>query len=350
MYQSRILQTASWMIVIALTVLALTHYKGLLQPLLVAFIIWYLLRVLRQFFMNFKWIKWRLPDWYYSILAFLVVILLLIAVSELLVANIQTINVKLPAYEARWRTIFEEKVDLSLIDQYGPQFREQLMSFDYDKIISGILSSASLLLGNIVLIIIYIAFLLIEEHIFARKMSQIYRSKEKQQAFSDALNRINQSLKHYVNLKTQISFLTGLLSYFIMLAFGLDFPFLWAFLIFMFNFIPYVGSMVATLLPTFFALVQFGSFAQMGFVFLSIEAVQVFVGSFLEPRVMGKGLNLSPLVVIISLTFWGSIWGVLGMMLSVPITSMIVIILGNFEGSKQVASFLSSDGKLIEPD
>jgi len=162
------------------------------------------------------------------------------------------------------------------------------------------------------------------------------------------LGRINSSINSYLTIKTAMSLLTGFVSYIILVIIGVDFPILWAFLIFLFNFIPYIGSMIATLLPSLFAIFQFGSIWTA--VLVLIQTVQFAVGSLIEPRFMGKTLNLSPLVVILALSFWGSIWGVLGMLLSVPITSVIIIILGQIPETRSLAVFMSETGEIRSGD
>jgi predicted PurR-regulated permease PerM len=143
-----------------------------------------------------------------------------------------------------------------------------------------------------------------------------------------------------------VSLLTGGISYVILLLFGIDYAFLWAFLIFIFNYIPYIGSLVATLLPSVFAIIQFGSLWSFVWVFISIEVVQLVVGNYVEPKVMGRSLNLSPLVVVLALSFWGYIWGLLGMFLSVPITSILLITMAQFPATRNVAILLTENGKL----
>jgi len=128
--------------------------------------------------------------------------------------------------------------------------------------------------------------------------------------------------------------------------FKVDFPVLWAFLIFLLNYIPYIGSFVATFLPAAFAMFQFQSFLMLFWVFVVIQAVQFLVGNVLEPKIMGRTLNLSPLGVMLALTFWGIIWGVLGMFLSVPITSVMLISFSRFESTRFIAVWLSETGDL----
>jgi predicted PurR-regulated permease PerM len=121
---------------------------------------------------------------------------------------------------------------------------------------------------------------------------------------------------------------------------------LWAFIIFVFNFIPYVGSFIATFLPSVFAVLQFNSLPQFIWVFLSVQFCQTLVANGIEPKIMGRSLNLSPLVVRITLAIWGTIWGVLGMIISVPVTSILVIVLAQFKETRNIAILLSETGNI----
>ncbi len=346
MQTTPIVKAAAWLIVLTLSVIILMEYRTILQPFVIALIIWYLISLLRQSLRKIPILKLKAPEWYYSLSAFLIIILVVFAVTELLINNIEQINGNLNQYRIEWQPLLEQIKANPYFESLAANLEGRLIDFDYQKILGPIISSLSSILGNTVLILIYVVFLLIEENIFDKKLHHIFRDQEKQARLSSSLNQINRSISKYVGLKTQTSLLTGVLSYMIMMAFGLDFPFLWAFLIFTFNYIPYVGSLIATLLPSFFALIQFGSISTSLFLFVSIEMIQLLVGNYIEPRLMGRGLNLSPLVVILSLTFWGSVWGVLGMMLSVPIMSVLVIFMSGFESSSQLAKFLSSDGQV----
>ncbi len=123
-------------------------------------------------------------------------------------------------------------------------------------------------------------------------------------------------------------------------------PFFLAFLIFLFNYVPYIGSLVATLLPAFFAVLQYGSIWYFIYVFGGIQVIQNLIGNYLEPKMMGKSLNMSPLVVVLALAFWGYIWGILGMILSVPITSILIIISAQFDSTRNFAILLSEKGDI----
>ncbi|WP_286744410.1 AI-2E family transporter, partial [Roseivirga sp. UBA1976] len=217
---------------------------------------------------------------------------------------------------------------------------------DYQSILSKIFNSLSVALGNFALVIVYVVFFLIEENYLDQKLKNMFRKEGSRENVAVIFDRISNSINKYFTVKTEVSLLTGTISYLLLLALGVDFPVLWAFIIFVLNFIPYLGSLVATLLPAIFSIFQFASFWPFLYVFLIIEAVQIFVGNYVEPKLMGRTLNLSPLVVLIALSFWGSIWGILGMILSVPVISVIVIVSAQFKSTRGLAVLLSENGNL----
>ena len=131
---------------------------------------------------------------------------------------------------------------------------------------------------------------------------------------------------------------------------GVDAAFFWAFLMFALNYIPTIGSLIATLFPAFFSLVQFGEIQPFIIILVGLGIAEWFVGNVLEPRLMGKSLNLSPLVTILALIVWGQIWGITGMLLSTPITVVMLIIFSQFESTRGIAVMLSESGDIDEID
>ncbi len=125
---------------------------------------------------------------------------------------------------------------------------------------------------------------------------------------------------------------------------GLDFAEFWALLIFFLNYIPNIGAIVATAFPSLLALIQFQNWLPFIIITSALTTIQFIVGNLIEPRYLGKSLNLSPLVMLIALAVWGAIWGVIGMFLAVPITVMMIIIFAHFEKTRGLAILLSQDG------
>ena len=127
--------------------------------------------------------------------------------------------------------------------------------------------------------------------------------------------------------------------------FGLDFAILWAFIIFLFNFIPNLGSIISTAFPIIIALIQFDSYFSVLWLAICIIVIKFIMANILEPRLMGRSLNLSPLMVILSLIFWGWLWGVPGMFIAVPILATITIIFENIESLRFISVFLRGQQK-----
>ena len=127
---------------------------------------------------------------------------------------------------------------------------------------------------------------------------------------------------------------------------NVEFAFLWSFLIFIFNFIPYIGPLISLLLPAVFAALAKSDLIYFNYVFAAMEGVQILLGNFVEPIFMGKGSNLGPVAVILTLAFWGMIWGITGMILAIPIAALTVIVCSQIPSARFIAVFLSEKGDI----
>lgn len=213
------------------------------------------------------------------------------------------------------------------------------------RILSSIGSFVSFL-GNGLLVFIFLLYLLFGKQNLLTKIQRAFDSKRADSIMRIVTN-VNSQVQVYLGTKTVVSLATAILSLIVFMLFGLDFAIIWAFLIFVLNFIPNFGSIVASILPLLIALVQFDSGIQVLWLALALSVIQLGIGNGLEPRLMGKTLNLSPLMVILSLIFWGWLWGVAGMILAVPILATLTIIFENIEGLKFISVFLRGDQNVV---
>jgi AI-2 transport protein TqsA len=163
---------------------------------------------------------------------------------------------------------------------------------------------------------------------------------------NSVLTAVSESVRRYIWIKTVVSTLTGVASYAVLRWLGIDFAATWALLIFLLNYIPNIGSIIAVLFPALVALVQFDTLGPFVILVLSLTAVQLAIGSVLEPMLMGHTLNMSPFAIILSLAFWGTIWGIVGMFLSVPIMVLVMIVCAHIPSWRWVAILLSKDGRI----
>ena len=140
-------------------------------------------------------------------------------------------------------------------------------------------------------------------------------------------------------IKTGTSFATGIFATVLLMILGVDYPLLWGFLTFLFNYVPTIGSIIAAVPPTLLALIQFGAVTSV----LSASgylAINIIIGSIIEPRMLGNGFGVSTLIVFLSLLFWGWVFGPVGMVLSVPLTMTIKIALSSSESSKWISHLM----------
>ena len=321
--------------------------KNLILPLAIAVMISYVINELKIQLSKITFKKKKLPNWLLTFSSFGIIVLLLILLGNVLYSNILSITEVIPTYQKNINLLVSkfisfEKIDLTLIT------KEWLNGDKIATIISTILDSLTSIFSNSMLILLYLVFIMLESSMFSKKIKLIYTNKESYKRVSFILKNINNSMSKYISLKTITSLTTGFMSYVVLMMLDIDFAFFWAFLIFALNFIPTIGSLIATLFPAIIALLQFGTFLYPSIVLLAIGSIQFLIGNVLEPKIMGNSLNVSPLVVLISLAFWGAIWGITGMVLSVPITIMIIITFSQFESTKWMAILLSENGDILK--
>ena len=192
-----------------------------------------------------------------------------------------------------------------------------------------------------VLTVAFFALALLEVRPFQRKLTDRFEGSFAH-SVADGADEVAQKVLSYVGTRAFTSGLTGVLSWGVAAAVGLDFAFVWGLLSFLLNFVPTLGSIVAIVPPTLFALFQFGMAWQVGAVLGGFVLVQVVLGSFVDPKLQGKNLQLSPLVVLFSIAFWGWVWGIGGALLGVPLTVTLVIACDHFEETRWVADLLTS--------
>jgi AI-2 transport protein TqsA len=344
----RIVRTASWLIILSIVVFCLVYFSSFLQPVVIAIMIWYAVFELKRGLAKIKFMGRAFPNWLLTSLAFLVIVLVITGVYEILVSNLQLIISGSGQYVSAYGRMIDEIRGLEAFDLIKEKLNELVSRINLQPVLTALLNSLTSLAGNLFIIIIYVAFLLVEEKFFFKKLELWIQDPIRRNNVLQIIDQIIASIRKYIVVKTQMSLLTGALSYIILILFKVDFATWWAFLIFLLNYIPYIGSFFATLFPSLFASFQYQSFWMLLWVFASIQVVQIAVGNILEPKIMGRTLNLSPLGVLLALTFWGIIWGILGMLLSVPITSVLVIVCSRFEQTRFIAIILSETGQLPE--
>lgn len=317
--------------------------RDLLVPFMISIVIWYLINTLSDYYGKIRIKSYQLPKSISYGAALLTMVLSLNLLINMIANNIADVKKNAPAYQENFLELVQRVYDTFGIVQ-EPNLSQIISQLDLGKFMLNVASSFASLAGSASLILIYVLFLMLEQKYFSQKINALLEKNIHEESVREILHRVSNDIETYVGIKTFASLLTGGACYTVLLMVGVDNASFWAFLIFLLNYIPTIGSMMAVIFPSLLCLVQFGAFSQFFIILGSLSAIQFIIGNILEPRLMGNRLNLSPIVVMLSLSLWGSIWGIAGMFLSVPFTVILMIIFSQFKKTQPIAILLSQDG------
>ena len=284
--------------------------------------------------------KKGLPDFLSLSIVIGLFILLISLVGKLIGSSITDFNSNIDLYSEQLGVYYHSLVaiaskvgiEISVDDLSEMINSKQLMSFA-----TKIMQSMGSMFTNGFVVLLTIIFMLLESSNFKSKIEHF---SIKSEAIVH-VQKITTQIKEYMVLKAVISVFTGLIVWIALSIVGTDYAFLWAVVAFLFNFIPNIGSIIAAVPAVLLTLVQFG-FISAIIVSVIYMAINIIIGSIIEPKIMGKGLGLSTLVVFLSLLFWGWLLGIVGMLLSIPLTIMIKIILDDDESTRWISILLGS--------
>ncbi len=260
--------------------------------------------------------------------------------------------------------VYEQRIDALITDAYrmlrlhdAPSLAELFYSDATARFIEPVLSTARALASNLILMVIYIAFLYISSTTFSKKLDAVFTRTDARGQANKIGEAVRTAMEQYLSVQTALSLITTLLTYATLAVMGLDNALFWSVVIFILNYIPTIGSIFAAALPALFAVAQPDwpawmpadpLFSAIG-VLIGVSAWQFLIGNFLGPRMMGESLNLDPLAVLLSLAVWGAIWGIPGMFLSAPLTVLLMIVLSHTPGARWIAIILSANGQPDAP-
>jgi len=273
----------------------------------------------------------------------------------------------LPNYFTKLNGIVRKAaIGLGINDPYFKYFSIQkiLTRLDYKELAGGIFSSAVNLMGSIFFLLFFFIFI-VSGHksilaAFKRRYSQLAllsrsgksdhaeigdSENESEQQLAKTLQSISEQIQKYVISKISINLAAGVVVGFFLYFLNIDFPIMWGLLTFFLNFIPSIGSAIALVLPTLMAIIQFESFSFTLLIAGGMGFIQTMFFNLIEPQLVGRRLNLNPIAILLSVLIWGYIWGILGMLLAVPLTAIIKIIISNSKDQnlRFIADLMSQD-------
>lgn len=341
---ARLLPFALGFGIAALSLYLLVQGRELLVPIAIAVVIWYLITALSRALARL-YPGDHPPPGLTRGAAIVVMAGALWLVGELVSGSLSGVAEAAPGYQENLDRLIDQGAGLLGFDDVPPM-ADMFDKVDLRALIADFAESAASLAGRIGIIVVYVIFLLLEQQSFDKKLGALFPDGERETQVRRILHQVQTDIQTYVWIKTLMSIATGLVSYAVLLMVGVDFAAFWGFIIFLLNYIPTIGSLLGVIFPAVLALVQFPTIGPFLVVAILLGATQFVIGNVVEPRLMGRSLNLSPLVVILSLALWGQIWGVVGMFLCVPIMVILMIIFSHFGRTRPIAVLLSSDGRV----
>lgn len=289
----------------------------------------------------------RLPAWASVLIVFSGVLAAFILISVFIGSSVSDFSRNMPTYQIR----IQEKTGslLTWIQQQGIELSSETVKkqLDTGRIMSWTseaLKAVSSILSNMFFVLLTVVFILAEAAGLPAKMRAALGDPE---ADIERYGKILEDIQTYLSIKTKVSLVTGGLAGALVAVVGVDYPVMWGLLAFLLNFVPTLGSILAAVPPILLALIQF-NWQHAAVVGVGYVVINVVMGSVLEPRLMGRRLGLSTLVVFLSLVFWGWVWGPVGMVLCVPLTMVLKILLENTNDLKWVAVLLGSGAETRE--
>ncbi len=322
--------------------------RPILIPLLIAAFVWYLLNAIAEYYrkimpmyradcptavsVTFNWLARALA------LATLAGFIFLFA-TQISPTFSELMN-QLPNLQTKFTTLGNY-----LSDRFGISWGLQNLP-EVTGIIAGIGSSIASVATSFGMVLVYLIFMFVEQSTFNQKFAALFPAKRESKKMQFIVASIDTNMKKYLFMKTAMAGISALASYLWLQYLGLEFAGVWAFIIFITSYVPTIGAIVATVLPVLFSLVVAPTITTPILVALGLIAVQIIFGNMIEPKLMGKTLNISTLAILINLVFWGMIWGVAGMFFSVPLLVATYIVTAQFDSTRWVAVLLSADGAI----
>ena len=237
-------------------------------------------------------------------------------------------------------TLGDRMSDWNIPEEVRAYLLKALGELDLAALGQGVAVTSIGFLQGLVLVLIYMVFIFAEQAIFRRKILSI--AGDRREDAAEILSTIGRGIQRYLGVKTVVSFLTGALCYAVLESLGIPYALLFGLLTFLLNYIPTFGSIIAGIFPTLTALTLEDSLYKAAIVMITYLSVNLTLGSFIEPKILGRELNLSPLVVVISVVVWAGLWGVVGGFLAVPLTATLQITLASNDTTRPIAVMLGS--------
>ncbi|MCB1391435.1 MAG: AI-2E family transporter [Rhodobacteraceae bacterium] len=330
-------------IAFAMILFLLVQARFILISLVIAIILFSLTADAITVFSRLRIGSWKITNWLASVAAFGLIAVVLLTLSGIVISQVNTVVTTTVGYTDQAITAMA-RLARWISPEAEQMVETSIRSIEVSGYLSTLAGQASNLLSATTLVILFVGFLFAERLWFNTKLENLLHDKAAARRVGRIIHSIVRRVNHYLLVKTGVSAATAVAVYLLMEGFRLDFAGPMAILTFVLNYIPSVGSIIANILLGLVALIQVTEPATALLVFIGGGMIQFMLGSVLDPMLMGKALRVSSFGIIISLAFWGAVWGVPGMFLAVPIMVATMIVCSHIPAARPVAVLLSREG------
>ena len=346
------------LVIIAIVLKELSH---IFIPFVIAVLLYFVFSPLNTWLSSKK-----IPMFAITFLDIAITLILLFVVGKVVVDSFSQFAAGLPFYGQKLSEMIRSvSVSWGITDKFFTEFsfNQILAKLDMQNLAGGIFSSTFSLLGSVLFVLFFFVFVLSgnktiydaikHRYVFKKVSPELKKIKKdlkkseltvddeklldkfqherelKEHQLESTFKKITEQIQRYIITKIGINLAAGVVTAIVLSIVGVDYPIVWGLFVFLFNFIPSIGSAAALVFPVLFSLVQFDSVSVMILVLALMAIIQTLAFNVAEPMILGRRLNLNPLLILISVLVWGYIWGIVGMLLSVPLTAIIKIIISN---------------------
>jgi AI-2 transport protein TqsA len=333
---------AACLVVAATSWFLLKELGPLLRPIILAVFLAYLIVPIDQ------WLRRRIPGIASAAVIVGATLVLVWGLAMLVYGNLVELNADMPRLLDRGRRIVEEvraygraHLPRGLLEASSASDEAESRVWNSARAtVRMLLSNGAGLLAEAFLVGVYLVFFLMELHRFPRRIRAGFEA-ERADAVLNIIARINAATTGFLRAKTLSSLATAIPTSIVLWAFGVPYPLMWGVLTFFGNFIPYVGALISFTLPMLLAFLELDPVWRPCTVALLLFLIQAVTNNFVEPTLTGKAVDLSPLVTLVSLAFWGLCWGLTGLILAVPLTAMLKIVWENMALTRPLAALMA---------
>ena len=320
--------------------------QTILLPVLVAVIVVYILTTTADALERLPGVgqlgrRWR------RLIVLIGIVVGVLVLAAFVTSNAAAISAAIPGYTQNFNALQAQLLHLLGVDELPSWARlsERILDLlDITTLMPAVLATVTNAGSVVVAAALYAAFIMAELDRLPAKTRRALDHSEQAEHMLEVVHQINERIGSYLAAKTLVNVILGLASLVVLWLLGIDFPVFWAIVIALLNYIPYIGSAIAVAFPVTTSLVQYASFGHATLALITLMIPQMMVAYYVEPKFLGRSVNLSPFTVLLSLAIWTALWGMMGAILAIPLTAMVMIILDELPSVRFIAVLMSETG------